>query len=253
MRAKLIVIPYLPIGAQGRELEYAIEGWRRHFKEDYHIAVVGENLPKIEAQDLTCIESPRVADIPGQHRQHLDYVSCFRAVHRYFQWDDPEGFIFVADDCYAVNDFDMHDIMFLKMNGPDVDFDPNSPNSWRRDKMKTKRALQADGLPTRNFTTHLPMWFEWNKWYALVEKYDMLHESYVIEDLYYNTYYRNRIPFQLSREHDNLKLGIYTTRPDGSEIDRAFRNKIWITNSPDGWVLELTTRLEKYYGLPKKD
>lgn len=245
MKTYLIVIPYLPIAAQGRELEYAVAGWRRHFKEDYHIVVVGENLPRIEAHDLTCIESKRVSDIPGQYRQHLDYVSCFRKVRQHFPQTD--GFIFVADDCYAVNDFDIHDVMFLKMNAPDIDFDPNSPNPWRRDAMKTRAILQAAGLPTRNFTTHIPHWFEWRKWEALVEKYGMARNSLVIEDLYYNTYYPDRVPFQLSREQDNLKLGVYTGHPDTAELDRAFRTKIWITNSPDGFVRELDQRLRDYY------
>jgi hypothetical protein len=244
----LIIIPYLPEAAQGRELEYAIEGWRRHFKENFVIAVVGERLPKIEGDDVVCIESPRVPDTPGQYRQHLDYVSCFRKVHKALpQFKD--GFIFVADDCYAVNDFDIHDIMFLKMKAPDFDYDPYSANHWRRDKMKTKAVLQAAGLPTRDFTTHIPHWFEWRKWEALVEKYDMAHSSLVIEDLYYNTYYPDRVPFQLSREHDNLKLGAYSGHPDTAELDAAFHTKIWITNNPDGFVRELDQRLRNYYGI----
>jgi len=243
----LIIIPYLPIAAQGRELDYAIAGWRRHFKEDFIIAVVGEHLPAIEGPDVVCVESERVPDMPDQYRQHLDYVRCFRAVHSLFP--ETEGFIFVADDCYAVNDFDISDVKFLKMNEPDIDYDPESPNRWRRDKMKTKRALMAEGLPTRNFTTHIPHWFEWDKWEAIVEKYGMDHESYVIEDLYYNTYYPDRIPFRLSAEHDNLKLGVYVTTPDPKVLDKAFQTKIWITNSPDGFVLELVNRIRKHYGL----
>ena len=45
----LVVIPYLASAAQGRELEYAIAGWRRHFKEDFLIVLTGENLPHIRA------------------------------------------------------------------------------------------------------------------------------------------------------------------------------------------------------------
>ena len=160
---------------------------------------------------------------------------------------DTSGFIFVADDCYAVNDFDIRDVMLLKMNAPDIDYDPNSPNAWRRDAMKTKRALLSGGFPTRNFTTHLPQWFEWDRWEALVERFGMDRESLVIEDLYYNIYHGDETPFLLSREEDKYKLGVYTSFPDEAELDRAFDKKIWITNSPDGFVLALTTRLERYY------
>lgn len=43
-------------------------------------------------------------------------------------YPDNKGFIFVADDCYAVNDFDISDIKFLKVLEPDIIFDSNSKN-----------------------------------------------------------------------------------------------------------------------------
>ena len=38
----LVVIPYLASAAQGRELEFAVAGWRKHFKENFLIVVVGD-------------------------------------------------------------------------------------------------------------------------------------------------------------------------------------------------------------------
>lgn len=38
------------------------------------------------------------------------------------------GFIMVADDCYAVNDFDISEVKLLKMLEPDFSFDENSKN-----------------------------------------------------------------------------------------------------------------------------
>ena len=242
----LVVIPYLPSAAQGHEIEYAIAGWRKHFKEDYLIVVVGENLPPLDAEDVYCLESKRVDGIEGQYRQHLDYVKCFRRVRDAFP--DTEGFIFVADDCYAVNDFDIADVKFLKMLEPDFEFNPQSTNAWRRDKMKTKQTLLDAGLPTRNYTTHLPYWFDWDKIEVLWEKYDMEHSSQVIEDLYYNTYCKDRIPFQLNVDTDNLKFGVYETSKEC--IDRlreAMHKKIWITNSPKGWCSDLEVMLQLHF------
>ena len=102
MNEILVVIPWLPSGAQGRELEYAVAGWRRHFKEPHRIVVVGEGVTGKVPAGIEVIESHRVAPIEGMWRQHLDYVSCFRKVRHYHP--DTDGFIFVADDCYAVND-----------------------------------------------------------------------------------------------------------------------------------------------------
>ncbi len=243
----LVVIPYLPSAAQGHEIEYAIAGWRKHFKEDYLIVVVGENLPPLDAEDVYCLESKRVDGIDGQYRQHLDYVKCFRRVRDAFP--DSDGFIFVADDCYAVNDFDIADVKFLKMLEPDFEFNPESTNAWRRDKMKTKKTLVDAGLPTRNFTTHLPYWFDWDKIEVLWEKYDMEHSSQVIEDLYYNTYCKDRIPFQLNVDTDNLKFGMYDTSPESIDrLRKAMHRKIWITNSPNGWCSDLEVLLQLHYG-----
>lgn len=253
-KSTLVIIPYLASAAQGKELEYAVAGWLRHFKCPQHIVIVGEGLHKVPAwiraqSNLELLESPRVPEIRGQYRQHLDYVSCLQKVHD--RYPGTEGFIMVGDDCYAVNDFDLADVQFLKMLEPSLGgFSEISPNAWRRDKVKTRNALEKAGLPTRNFTTHLPQWFDWKPLEALWKRYRMDSESYVMEDLYYNTVYKDRIPFQLDRWRDNLKLGVYTKDPDPSELGRAFFHKIWITNSPEGWVPELYNRLENYYDLP---
>ena len=244
----LVVIPYCSEGAQGRELEYSVAGWRRHFKEDYLIVLAGEDHPVTKTgDDIVCIESERVPPKKGQYRQHLDYVSCFKKVRKAFP--KSKGFIFVADDCYAVNDFDMTDIMCLKQKSGDIISSMASPNAWQRDKAKTRSALVKGGYPTRNFTTHLPQWFEWDKLEKLWEAYDMENESYVFEDLYYNIYYPTRIPLQLHIDFDNFKCGVYRKNPRLDYIRRAFKTKIWIQNSVEGWIPELEKALADYYGI----
>lgn len=42
---------------------------------------------------------------------------------------ETDGFIMVADDCYAVNDFDISDVKLLKMLEPDFFFKEDSPNA----------------------------------------------------------------------------------------------------------------------------
>lgn len=244
----LVVIPYCSAGAQGKELEYAVAGWRKHFKEKYLIVLAGENHPITESgDDICCVKSKRVAKKEDQYRQHLDYVSCFKKVHEAFP--NSKGFIMVADDCYAVNDFDMNDVLFLKAIQGDIPRVANPLNGWEVDAVKTREVLLRDGYPIRNFTTHLPQWFEWDKIEALWEKYDMENTSYVVEDLYYNIYFRDRVPFRLDIDHDNLKCGVYRSNPRIEYIRNAFRDKIWINNSPTGWIPELNEMLGAYYGI----
>ena len=59
----LVVIPWRKAGAQGTELKYAVEGWKRHFLDQHSIIVVGEDDPKME--DVNFIYSKRVDDIPA--------------------------------------------------------------------------------------------------------------------------------------------------------------------------------------------
>lgn len=244
----LVVIPYCSNGAQGRELEYSVAGWRRHFKENYLIVLAGEDHPITKTgDDIICIKSERVPQKPGQYRQHIDYVSCFKKVRKAFP--NSKGFIFVADDCYAVNDFDMTDILCLKQKADDITCSESSTNAWQRDKAKTRAVLVKGGYPTRNFTTHLPQWFEWDKLEKLWDEYDMENESYVFEDLYYNIYFPTRIPLQLHIDFDNFKCGVYRPNPRLNYITNAFNKKIWIQNSVEGWIPFLDKALADYYGI----
>lgn len=242
----LVVIPYLASAAQGRELQYAIAGWRRHFKEDFLIVLTGENLPHIEGDDIVLVESKRVPNVDGQYRQHLDYVSCFKKVRQRFP--DSQGFIFVADDCYAINDFDLVDVLvpkFLERNLGGFHID--SPNGWRVDKAKTRCVLVDGGYPQMNYTTHLPIWFDWDKIEELWEKYDMLHQSFVIEDLYYNIFESDIAPVDI-KAPNKYKFGVYNNNPSTIDnLHREAKNVIWVTNSPEGWTKLLDEFLSEYY------
>ena len=244
----LVVIPYCSKGAQGRELEYAVEGWRRHFKEDYLIVLAGEDHPITKTgDDICCVPSERVPEKEGQYRQHLDYVSCFRKVHKAFP--DSEGFIFVADDVYAVNDFTIDDVKKLKSLPNDIFAVANPFNGWEVDTVKTRTKLIELSYPIRNFTTHLPQWYDWDKLEELWERFDMDNVSYTFEDLYYNIYHRNEEPVRLNQELDDIKFGIYRRGFTEEEIRKALGRKIWITNSPAGWNDALDKVLKEYYGI----
>jgi hypothetical protein len=241
----LVVIPYLPGAGQGREIEYAVAGWRRHFKDDFTLIAVGEGVTGNVPEGVVPINSPRAAAIPGMYTQHLDYVSCFRRVREAFP--DSTGFVRVADDCYAVRDFGMDDILAPKTIG-EIGFNSIAvPGSWQGDKQRTRVALVAGGYTTHNYTTHLPQWFEWDKLAALWERYGMDKTSYVDEDLYYNIYEGDRAAINVHTEEQPYKCGIYRANPRIDYIEGCIGKRIWITNSPEGWVPQLDMILKKYY------
>jgi len=243
----LVVIPFFAGGAQGRELEYAIAGWRRHFKEPYQIVIVGDYHPVVDTgDDITFIECERVPEQPqGNYRPHIDFVKKFKAVHNAFPKSD--GFIFVADDVYAVNDFDIIDVKVFKQQSAKLKVRNNSP--WEKEKEKTICLLEQNGYPTRNFTTHLPTWIEWDKLEELWDRFDMEHNSYIFEDLYFNIYYGDRVALTLHIDYDNYKCGVYRPSPRWEYIERALKNKIWIQNSVEGWTDRLDRFLAEYYGI----
>lgn len=244
----LVIMPFFAGGTQGREIEYAVAGWRRHFKEPFQLVIVGDYHPVVDTgDDITFIPCARVPVQPEyNYRPHIDFVNKFKAARKVFP--DSKGFIFVADDVYAVNDFDIIDVKTLRQNGDTIKA-PNPTKAWDRERQKTKALLEREGYPTRNFVTHLPLWIEWDKLEALWERFDMEHNSYVLEDLYFNIYYPTRIPLQLNINYDNCKCGIYRQNPLYHYIQNAFSNKIWIQNSVEGWIPYLDKVLSEYYGI----
>lgn len=243
----LVVIPYCSEGAQGHELELAVAGWRRHFKENFLIVLAGEDHPVTRTgYDICCVSSRRVTALDDEYRSHLDYVSCLKKVRAAFP--KSEGFIMVADDCYAVGDFDFGDVASLKAYPGEILKVANPFNRWQVDAVNTRSLLERDGYPVRNFTTHLPQWYEWDKLDALWEKYDMAHHSRVMEDLYYNIYYGNCEPIILA-EDDDLQCGVFEPGTDLSRVERAIGRKKWVMNSAEAWTPQFEQLLKNYYGI----
>ena len=247
MRQYTVVIPYYAAGAQGRELEYAVAGWRNHFQEQYHIVVIGDYHPVSDSgSDISYYPCERIAAIPGQYLPHLDMA------HKMLTFMDAypgeKGFIWVADDCYAVNPFDIHDVRMLKCKDYSMEQYEKSTGicgeDFRKDKLKTRDILLQNQRPARNFTTHLPRWYDAERLRSVLNGFNATRESYVIEDLYYNIFYPDRVPLRLSKEKDNLKYGVFNQGVTPAELDAAAKRKIWINNSTTGWGPELETWLQ---------
>lgn len=243
----LVVIPYIQREAQGMELELAINGWLKHFKEDFTLVIVGDWNPILDRYPIVrFLNCPRVTKTAeGNYLPHIDFVKKFTMAMKYYPGRD--GFIYSCDDIYAVNDFTIDDVKALKYIGW-LDYNPQSPNAWRRDAMRTQRKLRDMGFPQRDFTTHTPVWFDWEKLKALFVSFNMSEVSYVVETLYFN-YFHPVSPAVLLDGDDKYKYTSRSTRPDIERLMRAFSEKIWINNNPDGYVTALESLLKEHYGL----
>lgn len=248
MEKILVVIPYLAKAAQGREIEYAVAGWRRYFKEPYHIVVVGDYNPVVDTgDDISFIECPRIDKPPlGNYRPHLDHVHKFREVRKHFP--ESKGFIYTCDDIYAFRDFTMEDILKPKVKSLTISGTPDHKNAWVRDNVRTKRVLLQQGLNIYNWVCHLPVYYEWDKLFAIYDKYHCDTKSYVVEQLYFNTYYPDVVPFVLDQKTDDIQFRLWQ-RSSIEDFKEAMKTKIWIANSAGGWQPEMETILQEYYGL----
>ena len=246
---KLVVIPYLAKAAQGRELELAVTGWRKHFKEKYLIVLVGDYDPIVESgNDIIFIECPRVKwPGEGNYWAHIDHVHKFREVRKHFP--NSNGFIYTCDDIYAVKDFTMEDVMIPKVRQLEITGSFTSKNKWVIDNCRTRKALKNKGFPIMNWVCHLPVYYEWDKLFAIYERYNCDKKSFVVEQLYFNTYYSDSEYVMVEDSGNDYQYKIWDKNVSADELRDAIENKMWISNSVKGWNSEMESILREHYGL----
>ena len=247
MKTTLVVIPFLAEAAQGNELELAVTGWRKHFRDPFKIAIVGDYHPIVDTgKDIEFIECPRISYAPGQYLPHLDIVHKFREVRK--KHPKIKGFIYACDDMYAVADFKLFDVMIPKYPETatkwleDRDWDRNSFDWWA-DRGKTAYLCRKEGLPVRDWVCHLPVYYDWDKLLAIYDKYNCDNESYIVENIYFNQEYPDASTAIAATSFRDEVLTAYpgNLRPVGSVK--------WITNANCGWSEDLEKILRDHYGL----
>ena len=242
----LVIIPYIASQAQGEELPLCIEGWRKHCKADVRLVVVGDFHPCLEGvHDVTFIELPRVTEqTEGNCVKHLEFVRVIRRVLE----DFPKAaqFVFTSDDTFAIADFGMEELAYLKCLGRQKDV-PETGNTWNHDKNKTKAWLQAHGIANPwNCSTHLPYLVDVRLWRKMVKETGMDKDSLVFEDVYFNIYYPGRVPVTLS-DADTIRGGVWRSNPNVEVIKSFFGTKTWINCNEYGFVPELRRLLKTHY------
>lgn len=248
MNKILIVIPYFANQAQGRELEYAVAGWRKYFKENFCIVLVGDYHKVVESgDDITFIHCPRVGvQTLDNYRKHIDHVNKFLRVRKMFP--DSTGFVYTCDDIYPVNDFTMEDILQPKIVSMHIKGDANHKNGWVRDNVKTREKLLQEGLPDKNWVCHLPVYYEWDKLLAIYYKYNCRNCSYVVENLYFNIYFGDADPININ-DVQTITYKLWDKSGDIDSFKAATKTVKWLCNSVRGWRPEMETVLKDYYGI----
>lgn len=246
----LVAIFYIASEAQGSEISLAIEGWRKHFKEDHEILVVGDQ-PPVPGVNWMYVE--RMKPKEGEYLPAIDICNKMLYVCQYCDKHMYNGFIWASDDFFAVNDFTIADIKQPKYLEDELPrMGDKHPNQFWRIQVKTRRLLQSGGYGVVNWTTHLPMWFDIDQLYWLIVDENLTENSYIVENLYYNIHKPETIPAKLSR-NDRWKFEACFTPLDNDGFNDALANKIWVCCSVNGWCPELEQKLKEHYGKDQKE
>lgn len=239
----LVVMPFKQSGAQGNEIRITLTGWRRFCQFKYHFIVIGEfnESLKKEFPWVEFIYCPSVPKKEGQYNPHLDIQNKFKVVSRMYS-QIYDGFIYICDDYYPIKPFELSDITRTYYHNTTFIGNEKCPKSyWNYDKWKTRQLLDREGLPHVNYTTHYPCYFEFKKMEEIRKKYNLLEESYVFDDVYFN-YFKHEEPI-LDNE---IRLGIWNKDIFKNDFQKAVDNPNikFCCNSVEGWSKELENSLE---------
>ena len=240
----LVVLPYKQSGSQGSELELALSLWRKNCTFNYHFVVIGEYDKTFEEKFpwVEFIYNKSIDKVDEQYTQHLDVIRCMNIIYGKYK-NKYNGFIWMVDDNYAIKPFTLFDILQTHYHSQSFTGNSKAPKSyWNHNKWKTRQLLDRENLPHINYTTHFPCWFDFEKLLAIIEKYDLMNESYVLEDIYFN-YYEHEKPIK----DDEIRLGIWNYDIYKREFQKALEkpNIKFMCNSVEGWSKDLENDLRK--------
>jgi len=249
----LLLIPYLRAGAQGGELETAVNGWLKYFQGDLRICVIGDDTPitrKLQREGkITVAVLPRRAEDASEPA--LDIVRKMKWAISYFDGEF-DGCIWSNDDIYPVAPVTISDIKVLKGVGADLTGNISSPNHFQRAMYRTREVLQSVGRPVYNYSSHCPRWFYFKRLATLMNSFALLSTPLLIESLYFNYWYTNpkAVRVNVNKPGNRFKCGLYTDDHEANlrTLKEALeRGVLFVNHSPKGWSEALILAIRAHY------
>ena len=223
-----VVIPYCKEYAQGNELLFAIRSWYKYARFPLRIVVIGDREDWMDTENVTFIECERVSDIPSVDTLHKLWVAK----------NSPEvadAFIWTNDDIYLVNPVTLPHILLPKVLGK---LKPEAYNGHYRTAMqRTVDMLTEAGLPTLNYGTHTPVWFEKRRLAECLPPDELQAPAGVL----YTSVYFNSLhdmighPARLDWRTDPFLLPVVSKSPDEKLVNELLRNKVFMNNAHSGY------------------
>ena len=240
-QAITIVIPYIHELAQANELQLALRGWDENFKEDFKIVVIGDREPWMN--DLVnVIECKRIGNNPP-----LDVVNkMLLAIDSDLV---SEKFIWANDDQYVNTPCMLADFETLKCVGKlSKTF---GTTVFQKNKAQTAALLRENKIGNWDFSSHTPIVYEKTKLLALIHKFGLMKNPYLVQTLYFNYYFPKYVPYNVEAREallkDNIKAGVYRVGADLKLLQQLMPGKKMLSNSETGWSDSLSKILNKRF------
>ena len=197
----LVVMPHHP--DKYGDIRLTLRLWRKYCMFNYYFIVIGDYDKSLikEFPWVHFIYCKRVMNSTSQYTPHLDMQNKYRIIYEKYK-DKYKGFIRVMDDHYAIKPFSVEDILTIHYHSDSFTGNKDNPVSyWNHDMWKTRCLLDKENLPCKNYSTHFPFYFEFEKIKELQNKYRLLSNSYCLESLYFNYFSHEKPVLDSSIRH----------------------------------------------------
>lgn len=241
-----IVYPNVEKLAQWEELRYSLRSLQKNLREtEFRVFIVG---------DLPSWTSDRVNHIPCEYTgktPRIDILHKHAAVRECKEVD--EEYIWMNDDIYLVNPVQYADLCLPVASGNLASDIRRMPRQtvWGRDNEATLELLRGEKLPVFNYGVHVPHRYEKQKVALLVEKYGMMEQPVVLEQIYYNYWFRDFRPYLANLDMgNNIAFSINRQNPSAAALRAQLQVKKFMNSSEAGMGSVLKETLKQLFPQP---
>ena len=239
-----VIYPNVKKFVQWEEMKYSLRSLEKNLTVvKFRILIVGELPEWINTDEVHFIpveysgETPRI-DILHKHMAVINHP------------DVNEEYFWMNDDIYLINK-----VMYADLCLPVAVNDLNSKapmlslqTVWGRDNLRSLKLLQQEGLPTWNYAVHIPHRFEKSKVKYLVEKYNMIADPIVLEQIYYNYWFKDFLPYWSALDlKNNHGFCINRPYPNWENMKAQMKVKKYLNNSEGGMSEEIKKVIMKLF------
>lgn len=225
-----ICFPHVAKFAQWEELKYALRSIEKNYRGEARIWIIGDK-PRWLSKEANFIKVAHTGLSPRP-----DVMHKIKAVID--NEDIGEEFFWTNDDIYFINPVTYADMCLPKVHTSlDVKVRriQGIKTVYHTDIVNTYEELLLNGYPTLNYSTHTPFRFEKAKMQELIDRFNLLEERLLPENLYYNIYHGDELPYYLELKPTNNQLfSINRPNPNWNAINENLLTKKWMNNSEAG-------------------